>query len=145
VFKGVNVCTRSGVVRPQVSEEAPKKPWLTEKCEKGKQSNAFQRPQGDEEPTFHFRYSQEHTTRNLKRTLNYKRRAHIAGSFTIIQVGPSDPYLARRHSGSTSCHALSTSLTFLLPSLPSSSLIRTSAGCVSYAVGGQGPTAADDE
>jgi hypothetical protein len=110
-----------------------------EKCEKGKQNNAFHRIQGDEETAFHFRYSQEQqirhgdTTRNLKRTFNYKRRAHIA--LSPSSVGPSDPYLARRHSGSASSPL----------SLPSSSLIRTSAGCVSYVVGGQGPTEADDE
>jgi hypothetical protein len=120
-----------------------KKRWLTEKREKGKQSNALQRPQGDEETTFHFRYSQEHTTRNLKRTLTYKRRAHIAGSFTIIQVGPSDPItldtilalppvIHRRRPS----HSFS-SLSLLL--------IRTSAGCVSYAVGRRGLAKAEDE
>lgn len=84
-----------------------------------------------------FRRAADPLWRQARTNIKSQRRAHIAGSFTIIQVGPSDLIsLDAILALPPVIHPRRPSHSFSPLSLPSSSLIRTSAGCVSYAVGG---------
>ena len=77
----------SGVVRRQVSEEAPER---TAKCKEGKQNNVFQRTQGNKEMTCYSipdipksdRFTME---TNVPCPACQDRRRQCAGSCTIIQ------------------------------------------------------------